>query len=79
MRKMKPGMRTLFGTNMRIGELPPSGIGVDERHMGRFLQTVIEAETLQKRLFYVDHEAKSVLEEQGYNVLYLALGFSLLE
>jgi very-short-patch-repair endonuclease len=69
------GEEDFFRNEQEDWELPPSGNRVDERYTGRFLQTVIEADTLQKRLFYVDHEAKSVLEEQGYNVLYLALGF----
>ena len=35
----------------------------------------MRAEALQKRLFYIHQQARSVLEEQGYTVLYLALGF----
>jgi len=30
---------------------------------------------LQKRLRYINQQAKSVFEEQGYNILYLAIGF----
>ncbi|MBN2490247.1 MAG: DUF3320 domain-containing protein [Planctomycetes bacterium] len=48
---------------------------VAERHRDRFLQTDVRAEALQKRLFYIHQQARTVLEEQGYTVLYLALGF----
>ena len=41
----------------------------------RFLDTPFDKETLQKRLFFIMQESKSVIEEQGYTVLYLALGF----
>ncbi len=30
---------------------------------------------LQKRLFYINNQAKTMLQEQGYNILYLAVGF----
>ncbi len=48
---------------------------VASKHRNLFLQTIHEAEELQKRLFYINQQSKSVLEEQGYNILYLALGF----
>ena len=48
---------------------------VAERHRDRYLQTDVKAGQLQKRLFYIHQQARSVLEEQGYTVLYLALGF----
>ena len=35
----------------------------------------MKQKNLQKRLFYINQQSKSVLEEQGYNILYLALGF----
>ncbi len=44
-------------------------------HTDRLLQTNLEREELQKRLYYVHHQARSVFEEQGYSVLHLALGF----
>lgn len=40
-----------------------------------FLETRLEKEVLQKRLFKISNEAESILEEQGYTVLFLALGF----
>ena len=30
---------------------------------------------LQKRLYYINNQAKTMLQEQGYNILYLAIGF----
>ena len=30
---------------------------------------------LQKRLFYIDQQSKTMIQEQGYNILYMALGF----
>lgn len=40
-----------------------------------FLKTSLENEVLEKRLFYIFQQSKQVLEEQGYTVLFLALGF----
>ncbi len=39
------------------------------------LQTELSEEALPKQLFRISNEANSVLEEQGYTVLFLALGF----
>ena len=39
------------------------------------LQTMLESDTLPRKLFRIANEANSVFEEQGYTVLYLALGF----
>ena len=47
----------------------------DYHHTDRLLQTNLMSEELQKRLYYVHHQARSVFEEQGYSVLHLALGF----
>ena len=44
-------------------------------HTDRLLQTNLVREELQKCLYYVHHQARSVFEEQGYSVLHLALGF----
>ncbi len=40
-----------------------------------FLETPDDSETLDKKLFYVFNQANSIFEEQGYPVLYLAMGF----
>ena len=46
-----------------------------EHHTDRHLQTELPRDELQKRLYYIHQQARSVFEEQGYSVLYLALGF----
>ncbi len=58
-----------------LWKLPLPNQKVASKHRNLFLQTIHEAEELQKRLFYINQQSKSVLEEQGYNILYLALGF----
>lgn len=62
-----------------IGWVPPeedaSVDGVSRRHRDNALQTQLTAEGLQKRLTAIYYEAREVEEEQGVNVLYLALGF----
>lgn len=40
-----------------------------------FLETPDDNETLDRKLFYVFNQANSIFEEQGYPVLYLAIGF----
>jgi superfamily I DNA and/or RNA helicase/very-short-patch-repair endonuclease len=59
----------------KLWELSTPDVEVAERYVDRFLQTSLESEALQKRLFYINQQSKSVFEEQGYTVLYLALGF----
>ena len=39
------------------------------------LRTDLTPNELQKRLFYINNQAKTMLQEQGYNILYLAVGF----
>ncbi len=45
-----------------------------DHHRDQYLETSLEPETLQKRLFKIAQEAQSTFDEQGYTVLYLALG-----
>ena len=40
-----------------------------------FANTSLESENLQKRLFYIYQDSKSILEELGYSTLYLATTF----
>ena len=47
----------------------------EEKHVDRFLQTDLPRAALQEQLFTIHQKARSVFEEQGYTVLYLALGF----
>ncbi len=52
----------------RPDELEPS-------HTDRFLQTPYDDEALSKRLFRIYHEGRSAVEEQGYSIVHLAIGF----
>jgi hypothetical protein len=44
------------------------------RHVDRQLQTNLPSAKLQSRLLKTDHDARVFIEEQGVNILYLALG-----
>lgn len=48
--------------------------GVLVRHTDTKLQTKLKSEHLQKRLLEIFYEARTMMEEQGVNVLYLAFG-----
>jgi len=48
--------------------------GVATRHTDLRLQTRLTSEGLQKRLFDIWYDAQTLEEEQGVNILYLALG-----
>jgi very-short-patch-repair endonuclease len=48
--------------------------GVAARHTDLRLQTRLTSEGLQKRLFDIWYDAKTLEEEQGVNILYLAIG-----
>ena len=48
---------------------------VSTHQTDKHLQTDLSIEDLQKRLYYIHQQARSVFEEQGYSVLHLALGF----
>ncbi|HYC90980.1 MAG TPA: DUF3320 domain-containing protein [Thermoanaerobaculia bacterium] len=48
---------------------------LESRHTDRFLQTPHDGESLTKKLFRVYHEGRSAVEEQGYTVTHLAVGF----
>lgn len=50
------------------------GTGLAVRHTDTRLQTKLKSEHLQKRLLEIFYESHTMLEEQGVNVLYLALG-----
>ena len=49
--------------------------GVAKRHTDSRLQTLLKSEDLQKRLLSNFYDARSFAEEQGVNILYLAMGF----
>ena len=61
--------------DLSIWKLPPADIQISQKHQDRFLQTPLEKAILQKRLFYAHQQSRSVLEEQGYTIFFLALGF----
>lgn len=46
-----------------------------EKNKEIMLETDLTGSELQRRIFYINQRARSVMEEQGYNILYLALGF----
>lgn len=48
--------------------------GLAKRHTDLRLQTRLTSEGLQKRLFDIWYDARTLEEEQGVNVLYLAIG-----
>jgi len=49
--------------------------GIAARHKDDKLQTLLTSEKLQKKLLKVFYDARTYEEEQGVNILYLALGF----
>ncbi len=57
-------------------DLSPEEETVDEsRFTDRLLDTPLRVDALQKRLLQLARDAKTAEEEQGINILYLALGF----
>jgi len=48
--------------------------GIALRHTDTRLQTKLKTDHLQRRLLEIYYESRTMLEEQGVNVLYLALG-----
>lgn len=58
-----------------IWTLPSDQTPIGDNYTDKYLQTSLDEDSLQKRLFYINQQAVSVLEEQGYSVLFLALGF----
>jgi hypothetical protein len=48
---------------------------IEAKHSDRYLQTPYDDESLARKLFRVYHEGRSAVEEQGYTVSHLALGF----
>jgi very-short-patch-repair endonuclease len=49
--------------------------GIAARHKDNRLQSKLQAEPLQKRLLTLQHDSVLLEEEQGANILFLALGF----
>ncbi len=57
-----------------LWELPSPDADIQDYHKDNKLQTKLSSQELQKRLFNIYQQAKAVFDEQGYNILYLALG-----
>ena len=51
-----------------------SSTGLAKRHTDSRLQTTLTSEGLQRRLLDLHRDARTMIEEQGVNILYLALG-----
>ena len=52
-----------------------NGDSLAARHIDTRLQTAMSSEKLQSRLLSIHNDARTYLEEQGVNILFLALGF----
>jgi hypothetical protein len=52
-----------------------SAADLETQHIDRYLDAPYDDESLGKKLFHVYHEGRSVVEEQGYSVVHLALAF----
>ncbi len=74
--KPKEEMPSLFEDEEETAPLPwLQEAEPAQHHTDRILQTELAKEELQKRLYYIHQQARSVLEEQGHSVLHLALGY----
>lgn len=63
------------GKESELWEFPEVEVEETPEQKSRFLQTDLTPSELQRRLFYINQRARTMLQEQGYNILYLALGF----
>lgn len=62
------------GDSVRLAEIHENGIDAD-RINDAFLETRLGPDALQKRLLKIAKDSQTAEEEQGVNILYLALGF----
>lgn len=69
------GADVLTAEEASVWRLPAQSSAAAGRHTDRFLQTTLDPEALQRRLYYIANLAQSFFEEQGYSILFLALGF----
>src|SRR5689334_11781941 len=58
----------------RPGADQPDAAGLPDRHTDELLQTALPPDRLDHSLRRIDEQARSTIEEQGVNVLFLALG-----
>ncbi len=78
----EPAATPSDGAAMELGEIeepaanaePADAAQPAPRHTDRRLQTSLPGPKLQERLLHLSRQAESALEEQGANVLYLAIG-----
>jgi very-short-patch-repair endonuclease len=59
----------------QIEEWRPRADDLETHHTDKYLDTPYDDESLQKKLFRVYHEGHSAVEEQGYTVVHIAIGF----
>lgn len=60
--------------SLHLDFVPYDRASLNDRHVDDVLQTAANAEALDKSLRRIDEQARSTLEEQGVNTLFLALG-----
>ena len=60
--------------SVHLDFVPYDRAALDHRHVDDVLQTTFDPESLDKSLRRIDEQARSTLEEQGVNTLFLALG-----
>jgi len=65
---------SIYSGESQETEEPEDG-GLAARHLDTRLQTTRDADVLSRRLRELARDARSSLEEQGFNILYLAMGF----
>lgn len=58
-----------------IGDLAPEGLISSRLRSAQMLQTMLDSERLFLQLFKMQAQAKTFVEEQGVNILFLAVGF----
>jgi very-short-patch-repair endonuclease len=73
--EVKPAKTELPESESTVWTPHPLDHDSDNQQKVRFLDTPYDTEALTRHLLVVARESKSVLEEQGYTILYLALGF----
>lgn len=62
------------GAILQPGDDQPDEMGVSSRHLDTRIQTRLTSEGLQKRLFDIWYDAQMLEQEQGVNILFLAIG-----
>ena len=72
---MKSDNEALAPEESLLWEAPSLDQETLEKNKEIFLSTDLTPSELQRRLFYINQRARSMMEEQGYNILYLAMGF----